>query len=116
MKGYINIRFRTETAKRFQEFSKSNYKTHTETLAGMLDFFHYNELSPKEKFGPTGRRIENTIKKRINAVIAIMKDMEKNKANPTLAILESLMEAADPKGKEKLRDYEEDDTHPDFYK
>jgi len=52
-------------------------------------------------------------------VIAIMKDVEKNKANPTLAILESLVEAADPKNKnlhQKKRDYEEDDTHPDFYK
>lgn len=116
MKDYINIRFKTETAKRFQEFSRSYYKTHTETLASMLDFFYYNEISPKEKFGPTGRRIEHTIKKRINAMIAIMKDMEKNKVNPTLAILESLMEAADPKGKKALRDYEEDDTHPDFYK
>jgi hypothetical protein len=46
-----------------------------------------------------------------------MKDVEKNKANPTLAILESLMEATDPKNKQpKKRDYEEDDTHPDFYK
>jgi hypothetical protein len=82
----------------------------------MLDFFYYNEISPKENFGPTGRRIENALKKRINAVIAIMKDVEKNKANATLAILESLMEAADPKSKNKKRDYEEDDSHPDFYK
>jgi len=116
MNEYIGIRIKKETAKRFQEFSKRHYKTHTETLAGMLDFFYYNEISPKENFGPTGRRIENTLKKRINAVIAIMKDVEKNKANPTLAILESLMEAADPKNKNQIRDYEEDDTHPDFYK
>jgi hypothetical protein len=84
----------------------------------MLDFFFYNEISPKENFGPTGRRIENIIKKRINAVIAITKDMEKNKVNPTLAILMSIMEAADPKNnyENRIRDYEQDDTHPDFYK
>ncbi len=117
MKVYINIRFKKKTAERFQQFSKTHFKTHTDTMAGMLDFFFYNEISPKENFGPTGRRIENSLKKRINAVIAIMKDVEKNKANPTLAILESLMEAADPKNKQpKKRDYEEDDTHPDFYK
>jgi hypothetical protein len=44
--------------------------------------------------------------------------MEKNKINPTLAILQSLIEAADPKNnyENRKRDYEEDDTHPDFYK
>ena len=119
MKMYINIRFKKKIAERFQQFSKTHYKTHTDAMAGMLDFFFYNEISPKENFGPTGRRIENILKKRINAVIAIVKDMEKNKANPTLAILEALMEAADPKNKkwnQKKKDYEEDDTHPDFYK
>ena len=47
-----------------------------------------------------------------------MKDIEKNKINPTLAISKSLMEAADPKNNysNRKRDYEEDDTHPDFYK
>lgn len=52
-------------------------------------------------------------------MIALMKDVEKNKANPTLAILESLIEVADPKNKnwnQKKGDYEVDDTHPDFYK
>lgn len=119
MKGFTNITIKSKTVERFREFSKKHFNTHTEALAGMLDFFFYNEISPKENFGPTGRLIENSLKKRINAVIAIMKDVEKNKANPTLAILESLMEAADPKNKnlhQKKRDYEEDDTHPDFYK
>jgi len=119
MNGYTNITIKKKTAKRFREFSKMHFNTNTEALSGMLDFFYFNEISPKENFGPTGRRIENSLKKRINAVIAIMKDVEKNKANPTLAILESLVEAADPKNKnlhQKKRDYEEDDTHPDFYK
>ncbi|WP_394365276.1 hypothetical protein [Salegentibacter mishustinae] len=35
--------------------------------------------------------LENLIKKRINAVFAITRDMEKNKVNPTLAVLESLI-------------------------
>ncbi|WP_051935855.1 BfmA/BtgA family mobilization protein [Salegentibacter sp. Hel_I_6] len=118
MKAVKNITIEKKTAERFQQFSRIHYKTHSEALAGMLDFFFYNEISPKENFGPTGRRIENIIKKRINAVIAITRDMEKNKVNPTLAILQSLLEAADPKNNysNRLRDYEQDDTHPDFYK
>ena len=116
MKEVKNITFEKKTAERFQQFSRTHFKTHSEALAGMLDFFFYNEISPKENFGPTGRRIENIIKKRINAVIAITKDMEKHKVNPTLAILMSLMEAADPKKNysNRKRDNEEDVTHPDF--
>jgi hypothetical protein len=82
MKGFTNITIKKKTVERFREFSKKHFNTHTEALAGMLDFFFYNEISPKENFGPTGRRIENSLKKRINAVIAIMKDVEKNKVIP----------------------------------
>ena len=97
--SFITIRFKRETAKRFQEFSRKNFKTHTEALGTMLDFFFYNEISPKEKLGPTGRTIEQSLKKRMNAIIAIIRDMEKNKANPTLALLQSLFEEAEPKKK-----------------
>ncbi len=99
MEPFKNIRFKKKTAERFQEFSRTHFKTHSEALATMLDFFFYNEISPKEKLGPTGRKIENSLKKRMNAIIAIMKDVEKNKANPTLAILQSLLEGNEPKKK-----------------
>lgn len=96
MDSFITIRFKRETAKRFQEFSRKHFKTHTEAMATMLDFFFYNEISPKEKLGPSGRTIEQSLKKRMNAIIAIIRDMEKNKANPTLALLQSLFEEAEP--------------------
>ena len=99
MDSFITIRFKRKTAKRFQEFSKAHFKTHSETMETMLDFFLYNEISPKEKLGPTGRRLEALFKKRTNAIIAIMKNVEKNKTNPTLAILQSLLEGNEPKKK-----------------
>ena len=99
MEPFKNIRFKKKTAERFQGFSRTHFKTHSEALATMLDFFFYNEISPKERLGPTGRKIENSLKKRMNAIIAIMKDVEKNKANPTLAILQSLLEGNEPKKK-----------------
>jgi len=91
MDSFIGIRFKKETAKRFQEFSRTHFKSHTEAMATMLDFFFYNEISPKEKLGPTGRTIEASIKKRINAVIAIMRDMEKTQTKPTVAMIESCL-------------------------
>ncbi|WP_347373968.1 BfmA/BtgA family mobilization protein [Aequorivita sp. Q41] len=99
MDSFIGIRFKKETAKRFQEFSRTHFKSHTEALATMLDFFFYNEISPKEKLGPTGRTIEASLKKRINAVIAIMRDMEKTQTKPTVAMIESLFQTEEPRKK-----------------
>ncbi|MCK0115168.1 BfmA/BtgA family mobilization protein [Gelidibacter sp. F63206] len=99
MDSFITIRFKRKTAKRFQEFSKKNFKTHTETMEAILDFFFYNEISPKEKLGPTGRTIEAKLLKRINAVIAIMRDVEKTQTKPTVAMLESLFQIDEQKKK-----------------
>ncbi|MEO2073453.1 MAG: BfmA/BtgA family mobilization protein [Zunongwangia sp.] len=96
MDSFITIRFKRETAKRFQEFSKSHFKTHTQTMEAILDFFLYNEISPKEKLGPTGRTIEAKLLKRINAVIAIIRDVEKTQTKPTVAMIESLFQSEGP--------------------
>lgn len=93
MDSFITIRFKRKTAKRFQDFSKTHFKTHTEAMENILDFFFYNEISPKEKIGPTGRTIEAKLLKRINAVIAIMRDVEKTQTKPTMAMIQSLFEA-----------------------
>lgn len=102
MENFKNIRFKKTTAKRFQEFSKKHFKTHTEALSTMLDFFFYNEISPKEKFGPSARTIEALIKKRINGLIAIIKDIEKNQTKPTAAMLQALLEQDEPRKKPLL--------------
>ena len=122
--GYEKERFesfkiKASVAKKFRKFSKGISKSQSMTLLLMLEFFEHNDIAPTENLGPKMRTLEGLIKKRINGVIAILKNIEKNKVNPTLAILESLMEAADPKNKkwnQKRKDYEEDDSHPDFYK
>ena len=99
MDTFIGIRFKKETAKRFQEFSRTHFKTHTEAMEAILDFFFYNEISPKENLGPTGRTIEAKLLKRINAVIAIMRDVEKTQTKPAVAMLQSLFEMDEPKKK-----------------
>jgi hypothetical protein len=99
MDSFITIRFKRKTAKRFQEFSKMHFKTHTEAMENILDFFRYNEISPREKLGPTGRTIEAKLLKRINAVIAIMRDVEKTQTKPTVAMLQSLFVIDEPNKK-----------------
>lgn len=92
MKTFSNIRFKKKTVQRFQGFSKRFFKTHTEALDTMLDFFLYNEISPKETLGPNVRTLEANIKKRINALVAIIKDIEKYQTQPTTAMLQLLFE------------------------
>ncbi|WP_416445842.1 BfmA/BtgA family mobilization protein [Leeuwenhoekiella sp. A16] len=41
MEPFISIRIKRKTAKKFQEFSKKNFKTHSETMEDMLDIFGY---------------------------------------------------------------------------
>lgn len=109
MDSFITIRFKRKTAKRFQEFSKSHFQTHTEAMECILDFFQYNEISPTERLGPTGRKLENLFKKRTNSIIAIIKNIEKNKTNPTLAILQVLLEENEPKKKPLILERENPD-------
>lgn len=92
MNPFISIRFKKDTAKQFQAFSRRFFKTHTEALQTMLDFFNYNEISPKESFGPNGRTIANLIKKRFDAMVAIMKNIENHGVLPTKAMIELLFE------------------------
>ena len=68
----------------------------------MLDFFESNNLSPQESIGPTVHTLENLIKKRVSAVIAILRDMEKSQTRPTVAMMQSLFEEAEPKNKPLL--------------
>ncbi|APS37481.1 MULTISPECIES: BfmA/BtgA family mobilization protein [Salegentibacter] len=99
MESFISIRLKKKTAQRFQKFSKEHFKSHTETMSAMLDFFYYNEISPQERLGPTGRTIEASLKKRINAVMAVMREIEKTQTKPTVVMIQSLFEMEEPQKK-----------------
>ena len=66
------------------------------TLLLMIEFFEENGISPHESIGPKMQTLESLIKKRINGVIAIMKDIEKNQTKPTVAMMQSLFKEAEP--------------------
>ena len=120
MNPFISIRFKKDTAKQFQTFSRRFFKTHTEALQTMLDFFIYNEISPKESFGPNGRTIANLIKKRFNAMVAIMKNIENHGVLPTKAMIELLFEHSPQKKRKQaplLLEGRQDDPERDrFFK
>jgi hypothetical protein len=76
------------------------------TLMLMLDFFEDNGISPTESMGPRletlEARMSTLIKKRMNGMIAILKDIEKSQTKPTAAMLYSLFEQSVPEKKPLL--------------
>lgn len=100
-KGYEKERFeslsiKSSIAKKFRRFSRSIGQSQSMALLLMLEFFEMNQLSPKERMGPHMQTLATLIKKRNNAIIAIMKDIEKNQTRPTVAMLQSLFEGMEP--------------------
>lgn len=96
---FESISIKTSVVKKFRRFCKKMSKSQSMTLQLMLDFFENNGVSPNESIGPQIQTLENLIKKRINGVIAIMKDIEKNQTKPTVAMMQSLFEETEPKKK-----------------
>ena len=94
-KGYEKERFeglkiKTSVVKRFREFCQRLSKSQSMTLLAMLDFFEVNEISPEERLGPSNRTLEQKLIRRMNAIIAIIKSIEKSQTKPTQAMLEAL--------------------------
>ena len=86
---------------KFRKFSKKLAPTHSETLEVMINFFERNAISPYEDVGGNMVRLEKNLQKRINALIAIIKDIEKTQTKPTISILNTLLQP-DPKKQPKL--------------
>lgn len=96
------ISIKNPIAKKFRKFSKKIAITHSETLQVMMNFFERNSISPNEDVGENMVRLEKNLQKRINVVIAIMKDIEKTQTRPTIAMLQALLEQEEPKKKPLL--------------
>lgn len=101
-KGYEKERFesvslKTSVAKKFNKYCQKLSMSKSMTLLIMLEFFDENGISPAESMGPKMQTLENLVKKRINGVIAILKDIENSQTKPTVAMMQSLFEESVPK-------------------
>ncbi len=86
------INFKKEVADQFRIFSKKLGASHSDSLKAMLRFFDIHQLSPYESLGNNMDTLERRLKKRMNAMIAIIKDIEKRQTKPTQAMLQLLFE------------------------
>ncbi|MFY0713703.1 hypothetical protein J1D01_08510 [Seonamhaeicola sp. NFXS20] len=83
---FSGINVKKDVAKRFRAFSKDVSKSHSETLETMLNFFKWNHLNPNDNLEV---KADDT-KKRINALIAIVRNIEQQQTLPTKAMLDTL--------------------------
>lgn len=95
--GFSGINIKKDIAERFRLFSREVAKSHSETLEVMLNFFKWNNLSPHENLGV---KADDT-KKRINALIAIIRNIEKNQTLPTKVMLDTLFEGVSQMGEDQ---------------
>ncbi|WP_423997212.1 BfmA/BtgA family mobilization protein [Maribacter sp. IgM3_T14_3] len=103
---FEKLGIKTSVALRFRKFCKKMSKSQSMTLMLMLDFFEENGISPAESMGSRMETLETRmatlIKKWMNGMIAILKDIEKSQTKPTAAMLYSLFEQAEPTKKPLL--------------
>jgi antitoxin component of RelBE/YafQ-DinJ toxin-antitoxin module len=99
---FITLKIERETAIKFRAFCRNLSKTQSDSLEIMLTFFERNRVSPYESLSPTVHTLEDLIKKRINGMIAILKDIEKNQTKPTAAMMQSLFKELDTNEKPLL--------------
>lgn len=87
---------------KFRKFSKKIAATHSETMEVMIDFFERNAISPYEDLGVNMIRLEKNLQKRFNAIVAIIKDIEKTQTKPTAGMLLELFQQTETKEKKPL--------------
>tara|TARA_R110002124_G_scaffold104339_1_gene254141 strand:- start:30 stop:434 length:405 start_codon:yes stop_codon:yes gene_type:complete len=103
---FETLKIKRSVAIEFRKFNKMLSKSQSMTLLLMMDFFNENGISPTENLGPRMETLENRIsiliKKRMNGMIAIMKDIEKSQTKPTVAMMQALFQASEPPKKKLI--------------
>ncbi len=109
MKSFTCIQVQRKTAVRFRVFSKKIAKTHSEALELVMHFFETNQLSPRDSMGSSIHTLESLIKKRVNGLVAILKNIEREQTLPTTAMLQTLFEGTPIEQEETLVEIESND-------
>lgn len=96
-RGYEKEPFQTVCIKisvlaKFKGFSKRHGKSHSMTLLAMVEFFENNGISPDERMNETIASLKHLIKRRFNAMVAIMRSIEKEQTLPTVSMIQALFE------------------------
>lgn len=102
---FISLSIKASVAKKFRSYSKYMGASQSRTLLMMIEFFQVNEVSPKDRLGETISSLKYQMKRRFNAVIAIIKTIEKHQTQPTAIMLQKLFEEASKEEGEEDYDF-----------
>ncbi len=96
-KGYEKEQFaamkvKVSVARKFRRFSKLFGKSQSLTLLAMMEFFERHGISPDQHFGETIASMKLFIKRRFNAMVAIMRSIEKEQTLPTVSMMQALFQ------------------------
>ncbi|MCX2682176.1 BfmA/BtgA family mobilization protein [Galbibacter sp. EGI 63066] len=89
---FVSLSIKSPVAKKYRRFCKRKRASQSMALLSMLDFFEINGVSPEDRLGETITSLKRQIKQRFNAVVAIIRAVEKEQTKPTVAMLQSLFE------------------------
>jgi len=101
---FSGVNIKKDVADRFRHFAKQISCTNSEALEAMLNFFEWNDISPNDSLPNR----DADVKKRINAVIAILKNIEKFQTKPTVGMLQSLFQEVTPQHKPRFVEKKKD--------
>ena len=92
-----NERFKSLSIKepvllKFRRFSKLLGKSQSMTLLAMVEFFERHGISPDQHFGETIASMKHYIRRRFNAMVAIMRSIEKEQTLPTVSMMKALFQ------------------------
>ncbi|UNY98323.1 hypothetical protein MQE36_14705 [Zhouia spongiae] len=94
MKDHIHLVIEKKIAQRFITYSKKFKITPSKALALLLEKEQLLQVQEKQNTKVTVADLEQLIKKRINALIAIIRDIEKHQTKPVLAMMLELFKGS----------------------
>jgi hypothetical protein len=92
MYSYSNLKIATDVADNFRKYAKVIGKKHSDTLQLFLDFFEKNNVQPTDEISGSLITLENKILQRIDAMIKIIRGIEKEELKRDGALKKMLYE------------------------
>ncbi|WP_268224312.1 BfmA/BtgA family mobilization protein [Sinomicrobium oceani] len=87
---FNNMAIKKSVALKFRRFSKKFGRSRSMTLLAMMDFFERHGISPDQEMGETIASLKYLIKRRFNAMVAIIRSIEKEQTLPTVGMMQAL--------------------------
>ena len=104
--AFTCLNIKKSVARKYRKFAKQYGESQSFTLDRMLWFFERHKLSPDDELPNHLLKTEKRLLQRINAVIAIIKDIEKKQTLPTVGMLQALFEAEAEAAEKPIKPFE----------